>query len=118
MLRTVPGRVDRAQDDVSELDLGAVLQRIVLVRRLRSRVDRDRDAVLERETPVAREVVGMRVRLDRPHDPDLALRRLRQHRLDRIGRVDDRGDARILVADQVRRTAEVVVNELLEQHES
>ena len=33
------------------------------------------------------------------------------------GRVDDRGDARFLVADQIRRTAEVVVNELLEQHE-
>ena len=118
VLGTVSGRVDRAQDDVSEHDLGAVVQRIVLVRRLGGRVDRDRQAVLQREPSMAGEVVGVRVRLDRPHDPDLAPRRLCQHPLDRVRRVDDRGDARILVADQVRRTAEVVVNELLEQHET
>ena len=40
------------------------------------------------------------------------------HALDRVRRIDDRSDARVLVADQVRRTAEVVVNELLEQHET
>jgi hypothetical protein len=61
-------------------------------------------------------VVGVGVGLDRPDDPDASLVSLRQHRLDRVRRVDDRGDACLLVTDQVRRTAEVVVNELLEQH--
>jgi hypothetical protein len=73
--------------------------------------------VLERQAAVTGEVVRMRVRLDRPHDPDTAALGLLEDRLDRVGRVDDRGDTCILVADQVRRTAEVVVHELLEQHE-
>ena len=73
--------------------------------------------MLERKPPVPGEVVGMRVRLDRPDDPDVAPRRFGQHRLDRERRVDDRGDACFLVADQIRRTTEVVVNELLEQHD-
>ena len=111
-----PGRVDRPQHHLAELDLGTVGERIVLVLRLGVRVDRDRDAVLERQPPVAGEVVGVRVRLDRPHDPNAAALGGRQHRLDRVRGIDDRGDACILVADQVRRTAEVVVNELLEQH--
>ena len=90
---------------------------VVLVLRLGRRVDRDRDAVLEREPAVAGEVVGVRVRLDRPHDLDPRRAASREERLDRVGRVDDRGDTCFLVADQVRRTAEVVVHELLEQHE-
>ncbi len=117
VLGPVPRRVDRPQHHLAELDLGAVVQRIVLELRLGGRVDRDRDTVLERQPPVPGQVIGMRVRLDRPHDPDVALLRLRQHRLDRVRRIDDRRDTRVLVADQVRRTAEIVVNELLEEHE-
>ena len=113
----MPGRVDRPQHHVAELELGAVAERIVLVLGLGGRVDRDPDVVLERQPPMAGEMVCVRVRLDRPHDPDAAPLGRRQHGLDRVRRIDDRGDARILVADQVRRTAEVVVNELLEQHE-
>jgi hypothetical protein len=37
--------------------------------------------------------------------------------LDRVRRIDDRGDTFFLAPDQIRRTAEVVVQELLEQHE-
>jgi len=36
--------------------------------------------------------------------------------LDRVGRVDDDRDTRMLVTDDVRPTAEVVVDELFEQH--
>ena len=36
--------------------------------------------------------------------------------LDRVGRVDDDRLARVLVADQVGSAAEVVVDELAEQH--
>ena len=117
VLRPVARCVDRPQHHLAELDLGAVVQSVVLELRLSGRVDRDRETVLQRQPPMPGEVIGMRVRLDRPHDPDIALRRLRQDRLDRERRVDDRSDTCILVADQIRRTAEVVVNELLEQHE-
>jgi hypothetical protein len=118
VLGAVSGRVDCAQHDVAERDLAAVLQRVVLVRCLGGRVDRDRQTVLQREPSVPGEMVGVRVRLDRPDDPDLAPRRFRQHGFDRVRRVDDRRDTSFLVADQIRRTAEVVVHELLEQHET
>jgi hypothetical protein len=79
-------------------------------------MDRDRCAVLEGEATVPGQVIGVRVRFDRPDDLDVVFGRRRQHRLERIGRVDDRGDAGLLVTDQVRRAPEVVVEELLEEH--
>ncbi len=83
----------------------------------RRAVDRDRDTVLEREPAMAREVVGVRVRLDCPHDLHVPPGRRFQHRFDRVRWIDDCGDARVLVADQIRRTTQVVVQKLLEQHE-
>ncbi len=64
VLGTVPGRVDRANDDVADLDLRPVLERLVLEGRARDRVDAHGNAVLEREPSVARDVVGVRVRLE------------------------------------------------------
>ncbi len=89
-----------------------------LVLRLRGRVDRDRQPCSSASRPWPETwsaCVCVSIVRDDPHP---ARRGLRQHALDRVGRVDDRCDARVLVADQVRRTAEVVVNELLEQHET
>ena len=75
-----------------------------------------RHAVLEREPPVARDVVGVRVRLEHADEPDVvALARI-QILLDRVGGIDDDGDACVLVTDEVRAAAEVVVDELLEEH--
>ena len=37
--------------------------------------------------------------------------------LDRVGRIDEDGDSGVLVADEVGTTPQVVVDELLEQHE-
>ena len=62
-------------------------------------------------------MVGVGMRLDHANDLDLAPGRRLEHRLDRIRRIDDRGHASFLAPDQIRRTAEVVVQELLEQHE-
>ena len=113
-----PGVWIARRDDVAELELGAVLERLVRVLGLGGRVDRDRDAVLERQPPVAGEMVGVRVRLDASaRSGRRAARPLASTRLDRKRRIDDRGDAGVLVADQVRGAAEVVVEELLEQHE-
>src|SRR3954449_6874300 len=54
--------------------------------------------------------------LDDADEPDLAASRLRQHRLDVIRRVDDDRDAGVLVADEVAGAAQIVVQELLEEH--
>ncbi len=73
-------------------DLGAVGQRIVLVRGVGGGVDRDRQAVLQREPSMSGEMVGVRVRLDRPDDPNLAPRRLCQRRA--RSRTEDRRSRR------------------------
>ena len=58
----------------------------------------------------------MRVRLEDADDPHAAPLGLLEILLDRVGRVDDDGDTRPLVADQIRRAPEVVVDELREDH--
>ena len=57
--------------------------------------------MLQGEAPVAGEVIGVGVRLDRPDDADAALLGLFEVLLDREGRVDDDRGFRLRVADQV-----------------
>ena len=78
----------------------------------------DRQVVLERQAAVARDVVGMGVRLEDAHEARLLLLRLAEVLLDCVGRVDDDRRPRGLVADQVGRAAEIVVDELAEEHET
>jgi len=73
--------------------------------------------VLEREPAVARDVVCVRVRLEHASDPHMELLGAFEVLLDRVGGIDDHGLTRGLVADQVGRAAEVVVDELPELHE-
>ena len=87
--------------------------RIVRVVDLGGRVDADRDAVLEREAAVPGDVVGVRVRLDRAHDPDAAPLGLGEDRLDREGGSTTTAIPGLLVSDEVTRTAEIVVQELV-----
>src|SRR5579862_1605590 len=108
--------MDRADDDVAEHDLRAVVQRLVLERRARCVVNVDGQVVLERESSVARDVIGVRVRLEdagQTNRPPLALLEVL---LDRKRGVDDNSDALVLVADQIRGTPEIVVDELREEH--
>ena len=72
--------------------------------------------VLEREPAVARDVVGVRVRLERPHDAHLEPFGLGEDLLDRVGRVDDDRLLRLLAADEVRGAPEIVVQDLCEEH--
>jgi hypothetical protein len=58
----------------------------------------------------------MRVRLDDAYEPHAAPLGLLQVLLDGVGRIDHRRHAGVLVADQVRGAAEVVVDELREEH--
>jgi hypothetical protein len=74
--------------------------------------------VVEREAAVAGQMVRVSVRLDRAHDLHVALGRHFQHRFDGVRWIDDRSDCCVLITDQIRRTAEVVVQKLLEQHET
>ena len=117
MLRPVPGRVQDGEDDVAELDPVAVRERLGIVLRLRGGMDPHRDAVLEREPAVAGDVVGVRVGLEHRREPHAVVRGRGQVLLDRERRVDDDRLAGLLVADEVGGAAEVLVDELLEQHE-
>ena len=116
MLGPVAGRVDDAQSHRADLDRVAVRHRVVRVVDAGGRVDADRDAMLERQPAVAGDVVGVRVRLDGAHDAHAVPLGLGEQRLDRIRRVDEHRDTRLLVTDEVTRAAEVVVQELVEDH--
>jgi hypothetical protein len=116
VLGPVTGRVDRAEDNVSQLDLRSVLEGLVREHGSRGRVDVDRDPVLEREPAVTGDVIRMGVRLEDADEPDTLALRLRQHGLDRVRRVDDDRDACVLVPDEITGAAQVVVQKLFEQH--
>ncbi len=118
VLGTVPRRVQRAHAQRAEPQLPAVVERLVRVAGCRFAVDVDRRAGRRREPAVARHVIGVRVRLEHVLDAHAEVARERQVLLDVELGVDDRGDAGVLVADQVGRAAEVVVGHLAKQHAS
>ena len=72
--------------------------------------------MLEREAPVSRQVVRVRVRDERADQPHLVPLRDFKQVAEREERVDNHRDTCFLVADQVRRAAEIVVQELPEKH--
>ena len=117
VLGPVTGGVDHAQRDGADLDRVAVDHRITRVVDLGQWMDADRDAVLEGEPAVPRDVVGVRVRLDRPDDPEPPALSLLEQWLDREGRIDEHSDAGFFVSHQVTRTPEIAVQELVEDHE-
>ena len=117
MLGPVAGRVHDPDRDVADLDLVSVGERLERVFWLARRMGGNARSELEREAPVPRDVVGVRVRLEHLLDPDAAPGRLLEVGLDRVGRVDDDRAGRVLVADEVRGTAEPLVHELPEEHE-
>ena len=97
-------------------ELVPVLHRVERVLGLGQRMDADGQSVLQSEAPVPREVVGMGVRLEHPDDADAPSLRLLEVRLDRVGGIDDHRLTARLVADQVGRAAEILVDALLEDH--
>jgi hypothetical protein len=85
----------------ADLDLAAVLDRLERVLGLGDRVDRDRDAVLEREPPVTGQVVGVGVRLEHARDPHAAALGLHEVGLD-ARRQDRRARPRPLPRSAIR----------------
>ena len=69
VLRPVARRVQDTQPCLAHRQLLAVCERLERVLRVGDRVDRDRKTVLEGEPSVAGDVVGVRVRLEHPFDP-------------------------------------------------
>jgi hypothetical protein len=78
-------------------------------------VDCDRHAVLQREAPVTREVVCVRVRLEHALDPDAVLCCSIEVLLDAKRRIDHQRDPSLVIADEIRGAAETVVDELPEE---
>ena len=105
-----------ADAERADQHLLAVLDRIERVLRLGEWVHRNGHAVLERQPPVPGDVVGVGVRLQHPHDAEARALRLLQIRLDRVGGVYHGRLAALLVADQVGRAAEIVVDALEKDH--
>ena len=116
VLGPMPRGVDRAQHDIADADLSSVRERLMWKRRSCDGVNADRQPVLEREPPVPRDVVGVRVRLEHRDEFDAPPLALVEILLDCIRGIDEHRGSGVLVADQVGRTAEVVVDELLEEH--
>jgi hypothetical protein len=116
MLGSVAGRMNHTNDDVAELELSAVRQRLMRERRLGCSVHVHGYVFLEREAAVAGDVVGMGMGLENADELDLSALALIQILLDRVRRIDQDGDSGLLVADEVGGTPQVVVDELLEEH--
>ena len=111
-----PGVCKTADPDRADLDLVAVGERAVRVLGVRRRVHRHRQRVLECETAVAGDVVGVRVCLEHANDSDSEPLGLHQVRLDRVRGIDEQRLAGRLVADEVGGAPEVLVDELPQEH--
>ncbi len=107
--------MQHADPNRSDRELLAVRQLLERKAGLGKAVNRHRETVLEGEAAVAGDVIRVRVRLEHPLDPDAGLSGGLQVLLDREGGVDDDGEPRLQVADQIRGAAKVVVDELPKQ---
>ena len=116
VLGPVARRVQRPDGQRAQPQLPAVVERLVLVVGRREAVDVHRRAGRGDEPAVARDVVGVVVRLEHVLDPHAQVAGQAQVLVDVQPRVDDRGHARVLIADEVAGAAEVVVRELAEEH--
>ena len=93
-----------------------VLEPIERKLRLGQRMYRHGQAVLQRKAPMPGDVIGMGVRLEHVHDVNTFRGGGVDVLLDRVGGVDHEGFAAGGIPDQVRGAAEIVVDELAEQH--
>jgi hypothetical protein len=117
MLGPVARRVHDPDLHRTDLDDLRVFERLERIVRLGKRMDRDREAVLEREASVPRDVVRVRMRFEDALDPHALLLGDREILLDRERRIDDDGGACLCIADEVGRAPEILVHELpKEQH--
>ena len=115
VLGTVAGRVQHTDARRADLEHLAVGERLVWELRLGEAVHRDGNAMLEREPAMTGDVVGVCVGLEHPLDPHPGRVCGGEVLLDRERGVDHDRDSGLVVADEIRGTAEPVVHELLEE---
>ena len=111
-----PGVCSARTHERAELELPAVVEGLVLVVGAARAVDVDARARGGDQAAMAGDVVGVVVRLQHVLDAHAVVARELEVLVDLEARVDDGRDARVLVADQVRGAAEVVVGDLPEEH--
>lgn len=117
VLGTVTGRVQAAKADVADPERVVVGEGVVRILDRRDRMDAHRDPMLERKPAVARDVVGMRVRLDRADDPHVVPGGDLEQLLDREWWVDHDRLASCLATHEVRGATEILVDQLAEEHD-
>ncbi len=111
-----PGEWMRRDPERAELELPAVVERLVLVGGASLAVDVDHGAGGRGEAPVTRHVVGVVVRLEHVVDVHAHVARELEVVVDLEPRVDDRGHPGVVVPDEVGGAAEIVVGDLPEDH--
>src|SRR5207302_67654 len=116
VLRAMAGRVEGAEAHVAELELPSVVEGLVVVLGVGVAVDMDGGSGRRGEPAVAGDVVGVVVGLENVLDVDARVAGQLEVLGDLEARVHHRADAGVLVAHEVRRAAEVVVDDLPEDH--
>ena len=117
MLRAVSGSVQGADQQRAERKLPAVVERLVRVAGVSRAVHVDASAGGRHQATVTRYVIGMVVGLQHVLDAHAAIAGQLEVLVDLEARVHHRGYPRPLIADQIGGTTEVVVGDLLEEHQ-
>ena len=113
----VAGGVENLEEHVADGDLVAVLHVLVLEDGFRRAVQHDRRAGDGGEVAITRDVIGMRVRLEDPHDAQALLASQAHVLVDAIAPgIDDDGLPGLAAADQVGQASRLFVEELVEDH--
>ena len=116
VLRAVPGSVDRDEFDVADADAGPIGHRAGLKSDFGERRHPDWQAELEGQDAVARDVVGVRMRLDHTNEARIMVGKRSLERANIKRRVDHDRLVDLLTADEVAGAAKVVMDQLLEDH--
>ena len=116
VLRPVSRRVQHPDRDGACVQHLTVRQGLEGELGIRKRMDRDGHAVFQSQTAMTRDVIGVSVGLEHEGDGHAGVPRGLEIRLDRVRGVDQERLPLTGIADQVGGAAEIVVDELAEQH--
>ncbi len=118
VLGAVARRVQRLDQQRTQLELVAMVERLVLERGRDQAVDVDGRTGGGRQPTVSGDVVGVVVGLEDVVDAHAQVARQLEVGVDLEPRIDDRRHPRLLVADEVRGAPEVVMHQLPKDHVS